>query len=612
MIHHPSVEILEDRIAPATLLNPYTVTYQDIDGDKVLVKITKPLFTPSLVNSILHFSIGGVDNSNDTPQALDVINLTDTLPNIQGLGLSVQGLGISVTVLQKVGTGDGQANVGAILAATLEGLYYKQNSDLSNVTIQGDLGQIIAGDDYSSTAIQSLTVKNLGVFRSAGQNDQLLTSSVLGPISNLHIKGDLVGGLELGGAQYGSIKTLKIDGALRGISGAGTTGLIFFSGTIGNATIGSIVGADGAKSGSLVGHVVASSPAAINKLHVLGDIAGGAGATSGGVFAVSIGSVQVDGSINGGAGSDSGSVQGVHSLGSAAVLGSVNGAAGEHSGYLFSGSSLKSVTIGGSLTGGQGQTSGAVLANGSLNNLSIGQDMIGANSGSSAVSQSGFISANHIGNISIGGSLKAGSKGASSIVDSGAIRSSTDIGSITIGGDMTGDASNPVVISAAGISKNLAINKVVIGGDMNWADILAGYSDNATTLGKAANGDAQINSVIVRGALAASNIVAGVDAGPDGFFGTADDIAIASNNSSQILSKISSIVVEGNIGPSNSASKAFGIVAQYVKAASVHSTAVALLSGAQNDIPPGIALGSTNVITGLHVMELAPSNVIHA
>jgi hypothetical protein len=65
---HPTIEPLEARIAPATLLNPTTVTYQDIDGDNVTVKLNKAVLDESTINDVLKFSTGAVDGCNTTPQ----------------------------------------------------------------------------------------------------------------------------------------------------------------------------------------------------------------------------------------------------------------------------------------------------------------------------------------------------------------------------------------------------------------------------------------------------------------------------------------------------------------------------------------------------------------
>src|SRR5262245_13715104 len=76
--HHvvPHVEELQARLAPATLVNAMTVTYQDVDGDTVTVKISKPLFNAATINAVLDFDIGSVNNSNALKQQLRMVNLT--------------------------------------------------------------------------------------------------------------------------------------------------------------------------------------------------------------------------------------------------------------------------------------------------------------------------------------------------------------------------------------------------------------------------------------------------------------------------------------------------------------------------------------------------------
>ena len=51
-----SLEPLESRIAPATLLPDLkTVTYQDVDGDDVTVKFSKPILTGGLETTVFTF-----------------------------------------------------------------------------------------------------------------------------------------------------------------------------------------------------------------------------------------------------------------------------------------------------------------------------------------------------------------------------------------------------------------------------------------------------------------------------------------------------------------------------------------------------------------------------
>ncbi len=96
------LENLEDRIAPATLLaNGSTVTYQDVDGDSVTVKFSKPIFAEqSDADNVFIFDTGGVDGSNATAQQLQEINLA----MLADTALS-NGVKISVTVKKGVTAG---------------------------------------------------------------------------------------------------------------------------------------------------------------------------------------------------------------------------------------------------------------------------------------------------------------------------------------------------------------------------------------------------------------------------------------------------------------------------------------------------------------------------
>src|SRR4051794_10302794 len=126
------LEALESRIAPATLVNPTTLTYHDSDGDLVTVKLSKPLLTSlATANTVFHFDAGVVVASGApdvTPQQLQTIDFTGQTAFAGG----------GVTVTSALGAdGDGFASVGAIKAPSLK---------LGAVSIDGDLGAIQAGD----------------------------------------------------------------------------------------------------------------------------------------------------------------------------------------------------------------------------------------------------------------------------------------------------------------------------------------------------------------------------------------------------------------------------------------------------------------------------------
>ena len=158
---------------------------------------------------------------------------------------------------------DGFVNVGLIDANGL---------DLGIVTIDGDIGRILAGDaDATTASIKSLTAQSLGVFGTSTQDADGSTVSVftgkaksiaiagfvsgslvfdggegtpaLGTAGSITIGGDLLGGA----AKYsgsivasGSIGSVTIGGTLRGGSTGGTG--IFSGGSIGALSIGAVLG----------------------------------------------------------------------------------------------------------------------------------------------------------------------------------------------------------------------------------------------------------------------------------------------------------------------------------------------------------------------------------
>jgi hypothetical protein len=100
---------------------------------------------------------------------------------------------------------------------------------------------------------------------------------------------------------------------------------------------------------------------------------------------------------------------------------------------------------------------------------------------------------------------------------------STYIKAIDIMGDLIGTGGNPVFISATGSDqaklppKAMAIEAIHIGGDVEHAEILAGSLPKG-------NGGSKIwrmgiGRVEVDGDWIAGSIAAGVDRGPDGYFG---------------------------------------------------------------------------------------------
>jgi hypothetical protein len=159
------IEILESRIAPASFVNASTITYTDPDGDLVTVHATKPIFDAAFTG----FTFVG--------------NQLERLV----LGANAKGVSLSFTAKAQGLVGDGHVDIGAIDASGGGGI------DLGAILIDGDLGQIDAGDGNAKTpGLKSLTVQTLGglgLTTQGGVGD--LVSTIQGPLGALTVKGDV-------------------------------------------------------------------------------------------------------------------------------------------------------------------------------------------------------------------------------------------------------------------------------------------------------------------------------------------------------------------------------------------------------------------------------------
>ncbi len=112
----------------ATLVAANKLTYQDADGDNVEVTLSKPVLTAGNVNSIFTFDTGPIAG-NGTKQQLRTINLVG-VAGVAGTTI------ITKAMRSAANGGDGFAAIGQIDALGI---------DIGAVTIDGDLGRILAG-----------------------------------------------------------------------------------------------------------------------------------------------------------------------------------------------------------------------------------------------------------------------------------------------------------------------------------------------------------------------------------------------------------------------------------------------------------------------------------
>jgi len=593
------VEQLEFRCTPATLVNPTTLTYQDIDGDDVRVVLSKPILTPLNANSIFKFSAGTVNGSNSVKQQLHAINLTN-------VGVPAEGTNITLTATRDlVNGGDGFAAVGQINATGI---------DLGAVSVDGDLGRVLAGDlFFPLPGLTSLSVHSMGAYgTSTGAPD--LNTSINGALSSLKVATDI----RAASISANSIGSATIGGSI--IGGSDFDSGVLFAGDIGVLRIGgNLAGGKGDSTGDI-------SCQKLQTLTIGGSVLGGAGTSSGHISAAHVGVLLIGGDVVAGVADDSGVIV-LGGLNSCVIGGSVIGSAGTFAGCVLISGDVASVHIGGDLVGGSAPFSGELSIGGNLGSATVGGSVIrggfGFNGevfvggGIGTMSIAGNLldgeiqSAGKIGSVTIGGSIIAGDNfggdirstgGIGSIAIgrdlSGTIETSKDIGAVLIRGSVVGSFGKPARIEAVGQAvpsktADIAIGRITVLGRVENAEILAGYDVGETPT----NADAQIGTVFVGGNWIASSIVAGVTAGADLNFGTPDDLKISgpgTKDEPSLSSRIGTVTIRGQLLRSDFSSLRFGFVAEEIGHFSAGGVTIPVHAGKHNDV---INLGITGDVT---------------
>jgi len=485
------LELLEPRIAPAVLVNPSTVTYQDVDGDLVTVKFSRPIFSSAAeADTVFAFSNSDTVSAgnNGTPTQLQSIDLS-ALNNPL-----IQGIDITITAKKTPGNfGDGIANVGEISSSGAN------NYNLGKVSVSGDLGRIEVGDTDPSTprAITSLSAGSMGLYGTATQDvGGNLVSKFFGGAGTISIKGDLRGaellvmgdlgsfntkGSLIGGdtsesgrlAVAGNTGSVVIGGDLVGGAGSLSGRLVFTgTGTVGSISIGgSVIGGSGSISGSIY------SNNDITSLTIKGEVIGSSGSFSGFIDAdgSSIKTLAIGGSLIGGTGIGSGRLEIDHGGTSLSIGGDMIGGAGDGSGTIAvnANESLNTLTIKGSVYGGNGNGSGSLSAMDAV----VAKTIVGGNVVGAQGIDSGMLKADFGASVSIGGSLIGGTGlGSGSIIDTNSAVTFTTV--FTIKGDLRGSGgSNSGSLISEGIV-SLMLGKSLIGGSGDFSGSVI-----ATTLG---------------------------------------------------------------------------------------------------------------------------------
>lgn len=570
---------------------------------------------------------GGAGNQSGFIYVGKQLGTVEILKSVQG-GTGVDSGGVRAEVIQSASIG--ASNSGGVLggAGVGSGLL-KTTGNMGAIQIAGSVVGSAAGSGGISAGgnVQSLLIRG---DLQGGAGDVSGFVQVLGDLSKLDIRGDLVGaaGLASGSVAAGEdLGSALVGGALKGGAGA-NSGSIFSgvdasaNGRLGSVKIGKgLSGAGGNQSGSIVAGGDVGS-AWIGALGGQPAMRGGAGDYSGAFHGASkVGKLQVMGEMIGGTGKASAAIHAGLRLETLEVSGAVRGGAGDYSAAVFNKTeafidqqvvgSLGKLSIKGALVGGGGASSGAVEAEGKLGSLNVTaiQGGSGALSGSvrsgSSVDQDGAAGSLRVahgvtggagagsGEIQVDGNL--GSLFVGGDLSRSAVRVGRALGMLTVNGSLDSATVSAVGQLVKSASKDLALASILVKGSVSGSRILAGYDLDGTGV----NPDAQIGSVRVGGNWSASDLVAGVAAPTGAGFGEASNAAISGDDRPGIVAQIGSVTIGGTVtGTADVASDHFGFVAQRILSFKVGAQSLALKTGVSAEV---FSLGSTNDVRSREV-----------
>ena len=471
----PASDGLESRTLLASLVSATKLTYQDADGDSVTVTLSRPVLTAGNVNSIFTFNTGTVDGSNATKQQLRSINLV-------GVAGSTGTTITTVAVRSATNGGDGFAALGEINATGI---------DIGAVTIDGDLGRILAGDATTSTqGLGALKVHSIGRYGtlSGAMN---LESVIQGKLASLTTKADIQGAfIDVQGGANGDIGSLTIGGSLIG-------------GAVDNS-----------------GQIRASSD--IGAVKVTGNVVGGSALFTGVISADDkLASITIEGALVGGSGLWSGLVQATDELGAVNITGDVIGGTGNASGAVFTNGKLPSVTIGGSLIGAAGLGSGVVYSLQDMGAVTVKGNLVGGSAAGNTVfhATGAIITMGKLASATVGGSILGGTG-----VYGGAVISQRDMGTVKVTGDVVGGQGIACgLVSTDDKLANLTIGGSLLGGSKYMSGIVVALDELTTVLikgdirGGSASGTDDLNNsgTVFSGRIGSMTLSGSLIAGTD-------------------------------------------------------------------------------------------------
>lgn len=561
-----SIEPLEGRVAPATLINPQTISFTDLDGDKVTVHFSKAFLTTSNVGEIFKFSDGTTSSAfnENEPQQLQLIDLNRVPVNLDTFISRADGVSFTVIAEKDGALGNDLTNVGAVKATSIA---------LGSVTIDGDLGQIDCGRTGSKIGIKSLVVESMYKF---GESTQLLSgtaqerleSKIIGEVSSVEVKTDLHGYFHAadGNSFVGNtfvttapakILKAKVGGSLKG-GPLDNSGSIVSDRGISAIEAGGMTGGAGTNTGSII------SKGGIGTLKVTGEVLGAAGTNSASIQAIKLATATI-GDLTGGNGDSSGAVKIAQTIGSLTITDDVTGGVGIGSGSIQFGSVTPvapapgalpgalptTIAIGDDLTGGGGFLSGSIYGNTSLAIVKVGGDVTGGTADRSG----SIISDGAITTVSVGKLVGGAGNNSGSIFGGADPLLKGNIGSIAIANGMVGGTG----LSSGSIIAN-KIDKVRVGTATQSTSIVGGDGDFSGSIfststinlvqvyGSVIGNDGNHSGAIeARGLITTVNITGNLTGGVGVFSGALRGEEVINEDFTGIAGGLGTVTIGGNI-----------------------------------------------------------------
>lgn len=487
---------------------------------------------------------------------------------------------IGGSVIGGAGNNSGQINASYDLGSVTIGrnLQGDAGSFSGSIRVFGDLGSVAIGGSVTGDGVSSGRIEAVGDIKAVKIG------------SNLHGGDGAFSGSVV--SSNGTLGSVSIGNDLKGGAGESSGQIASYAGTSSVTIGGSLTGGDGEGSGRI------ASDGTIAAVKVRGDLQGGVGDDSGSIGGADLGKLSVSGNVFGSMGERSGAIRTIGSLSSLLIGGDVTGGDGLDSAHFHTGGNAGSISIAGDLRGGGGDGSGQLSSDGNLGAVKIGGSLVGGSAaGTASLSGAGaIIAGGAITSVSIGQDILAGEDDTSGLFfNNSVIRAGDSIGSLEVKGFVAGNDTSDVFITARGQASNpttgtdLAIGKITIGGRVEHARFLGGYSLSGTGVDGdgGTNADAQIGPVSVSGDWIASSIAAGTSTGADNVWGTMDDHVLTGpgvKDSANILARIASIAVKGQILGTVGGADHFGFVAQSFGSFKVNTTTIPIPATPQNQL----------------------------